>query len=134
MAALQLLWPAELLPVPSDALLSTHLQTSEGWTGELAVSFWLVIPTMGFEPMGVDLTRLETLRLNDSATPLIATSASHPRTSYNYGSSGRDATELCTIEDIRGGGSVASQHPLIADDKGSSKTKDQETRDIAMRH
>ena len=33
--------------VPSELLLSTHLPTSEGWTAELAVGFWLVAQTTG---------------------------------------------------------------------------------------
>ena len=37
--------------VPSELLLSTHLPTSEGWTAELAVGLWLVVPTTGFEPV-----------------------------------------------------------------------------------
>ena len=41
--------------VPSELLLSTHLPTSEGWTAGLTVGLWLVVPTMGFEPMRVDL-------------------------------------------------------------------------------
>ena len=40
--------------VPSELLLSTHLPTSEGWTAELTVGLWLVIPTTGFEPTQVD--------------------------------------------------------------------------------
>ena len=35
--------PAALLLVPSELLLSTHLLTSEGRTGELAVGCWLVV-------------------------------------------------------------------------------------------
>ena len=35
--------------VPSELLLSTHLPTSEGWTAELTVGLWLVVPTTGFE-------------------------------------------------------------------------------------
>ena len=54
--------------VPSELLLSTHLPTSEGWTAELTVGLWLVVPTTGFEPTRGDLTRFETLRLNHSAT------------------------------------------------------------------
>ena len=56
--------------VPSKILLSTHLPTTEGWTAELTVGLWLVVPTTGFEPTRVDLTRFETLRLNHSATPI----------------------------------------------------------------
>ena len=56
------------VPVPSELLLSTHLPTSEGWTVELAVGLWLVVSTTGFEPTRADLTILETLRLNHSAT------------------------------------------------------------------
>ena len=41
--------------VPSELFLSTHSPTSEGWTGELAVGLWLVVPTMGLEPTRVDL-------------------------------------------------------------------------------
>ena len=41
--------------VPSELLLSTHLPTLEGWTAELAVRLWLVVPTTGFEPTRVDL-------------------------------------------------------------------------------
>ena len=41
----------------------------EGWTAELAVGLWLVVPAMGFEPTQVDPIRFETLRLNHSATP-----------------------------------------------------------------
>ena len=55
--------------VPSELLLSTHIPTSEGWTAELAVDLWLVVPTTGFEPRRVDLACFETLRLNHSATP-----------------------------------------------------------------
>ena len=40
---------------PSELLLSTHLPTSEGWTAELTVGLWLVVPTTGFEPTRVDL-------------------------------------------------------------------------------
>ena len=56
--------------VPSELLLNTHLLTSEGWTAELTVDLWFVIPTTGFEPTQGDLTRFETLRLNHSATPI----------------------------------------------------------------
>ena len=55
--------------LPSELPLSTHLPTSEGWTAESTVGLWLAVPTMGFEPMRVDLIRFETLRLNHSATP-----------------------------------------------------------------
>ena len=41
--------------VPSELLLSTHLPTSAGWTAELTVGLWLVVPTTGFEPTRVDL-------------------------------------------------------------------------------
>ena len=41
--------------VPSELLSSTHLPTSEGWTAELTVGLWLVVPTTGFEPTLVDL-------------------------------------------------------------------------------
>ena len=41
--------------VPSELLLSIHLPTSEGWTAELTVGLWLVVPTTGFEPTRVDL-------------------------------------------------------------------------------
>ena len=41
--------------VPSELLLSTQLPTSEGWTAELAVGLWLVVPTTGFERTRVDL-------------------------------------------------------------------------------
>ena len=41
--------------LPSESLLSTHLPTSEGWTAELTVGLWLVVPTTGFEPTRVDL-------------------------------------------------------------------------------
>ena len=58
---------AKLL-VPSEFLLSNRLPTLEGWTAEVAVGLWLVIPTAGFEPTGVDSIRLETLRLNHSVT------------------------------------------------------------------
>ena len=34
--------------VPSELLLSTHLPTSEGWTAELNVGLWLVVPMAGF--------------------------------------------------------------------------------------
>ena len=54
-AAIQLTWAAALLPVPSELLLSTHSPTSEGWTAELAVGLWLVVPTTGIEPTRVDL-------------------------------------------------------------------------------
>ena len=37
--------------LPSESLLSTHLPTSEGWTAELTVGLWLVVPTTGFEPI-----------------------------------------------------------------------------------
>ena len=30
--------------VPSELLLSTHLSTSEGWTAELTIGLWLVVP------------------------------------------------------------------------------------------
>ena len=55
--------------VPLELLLSNHLPTSEGWTAELAVGLWLMVPMTGFEPTRVDLARFETLRLNHSATP-----------------------------------------------------------------
>ena len=32
--------------LPSELLLSTHLPTSEGWTAELTVGLWLVVPTI----------------------------------------------------------------------------------------
>ena len=32
---------------PSELLLSTHLPTSEGWTAELTVGLWVVVPTTG---------------------------------------------------------------------------------------
>ena len=35
----------------------------------LAAALWLVVPTTGFEPKRVDLTRFETLCLNHSGTP-----------------------------------------------------------------
>ena len=41
--------------VPSELLLTTHLSTSEGWTAELNVGLWIVVPTTGFEPTRVDL-------------------------------------------------------------------------------
>ena len=41
--------------LPLESLLSTHLATSEGWTAELTVGLWLVVPTTGFEPTRVDL-------------------------------------------------------------------------------
>ena len=41
--------------VLSELLLSTHLPTLEGWTAELTVGLWLVVPTTGFETMLVDL-------------------------------------------------------------------------------
>ena len=41
--------------VSSELLLSTHLSTSEGWTAELTVGLWFVIPMTGFEPTRVDL-------------------------------------------------------------------------------
>ena len=41
--------------MPSELFLSTHSPTSEGWTAELAVGLWLVVPTTGFEPIRVDL-------------------------------------------------------------------------------
>ena len=40
--------------LPSESLLSTHLPTSEGWTAELTVGLWLVVPTAGFDPTRVD--------------------------------------------------------------------------------
>ena len=40
-----------LLLVPSELFLSIHSQTSEGWTAELAVGLWLVVPAMGFKPI-----------------------------------------------------------------------------------
>ena len=54
--------------VPSELLLSTHLPTSEGWTAELTVGLWFVIPTPGFEPTQGDLTRFGALRLKHSTT------------------------------------------------------------------
>ena len=54
------------VPLPSELLLSAHLPTSEGWTAELTVGLWFVIPTAGFEHTQGDLTRFETLRLNHS--------------------------------------------------------------------
>ena len=53
--------------VPLELLLSTHFPTSEGWTAELTIGLWFVVPTTGFEPTRVDLTRFETLWLNHSA-------------------------------------------------------------------
>ena len=47
----------------------TYSLTSEGGTAELAVGVWFVVTTIGLEPTQVDPTRLETLRLNLSATP-----------------------------------------------------------------
>ena len=41
--------------VSSELLLSSHLPTSEGWTAELAVDLWLVVPMTGFEPTRVDV-------------------------------------------------------------------------------
>ena len=41
--------------VPTEWFLRTHLPTSEGWTAELTVGMWLVVPTTGFEPTRVDL-------------------------------------------------------------------------------
>ena len=41
--------------VLSELSLSTHLPTSEGWTAELTVGLWVVVPTTGFEPTRVDL-------------------------------------------------------------------------------
>ena len=52
MAAIQLMWAAVLRLVPS-----------EGWTAELAVGLWFIVPTTGFEPTRVDPTRFETLCL-----------------------------------------------------------------------
>ena len=64
--------------VPLELLRSIHLPTSEGWTAELAVSLWLVVPRTSSEPTRVDLTGFEPMRvfetphLNHSATlPLI---------------------------------------------------------------
>ena len=37
---------------PSELLLRTHLQTSEGWTVELNVGLWLVVSKTGFRRMG----------------------------------------------------------------------------------
>ena len=54
--------------MPLELSLSIHLPTSEGWTAELAVGFWLVVPRTGFEPTRVDPTRFEILCLNHSAT------------------------------------------------------------------
>ena len=42
-----------------------------GWTAELTVGLWLVIPKKGFEHPRVDLTRFETLRLNHSPHHLL---------------------------------------------------------------
>ena len=50
--------------VPSELFLSTHLPTPEGWTAELAVGLYLVLPLMGFKPACGDLTRLKTLLLS----------------------------------------------------------------------
>ena len=58
-----------LVLVLSELLLSTHLPTSDGWTAELTVGWWLVVPRTGFEPTRVDLACFETLRLNHTATP-----------------------------------------------------------------
>ena len=52
---MQLIGPAALLLVPSEPLLSTHSPTLEGWTVDLVVGLWLVVPTRGFEPTRVDL-------------------------------------------------------------------------------
>ena len=45
--------------VPSELLLSTHLLTSEGWTAELTVGLWLVVPTTGFEPVFIECISME---------------------------------------------------------------------------
>ena len=45
--------------VLSDLLLSTHLPTSEGWTVDLTVGLWLVVPTTGFGPTQIDLNDLK---------------------------------------------------------------------------
>ena len=55
--------------VSSELLLSTHLPTSEGWTAELTVGLWLVVPTVGLEPSTEDLTRFATPGFNPSTTP-----------------------------------------------------------------
>ena len=39
-----------LVLVHSELILSTHLPTSEGWTAELTVGLWLMVPATGFEP------------------------------------------------------------------------------------
>ena len=44
-----------VMNVSSELLLSAHLPTSEGWTAELTVCLWLVVPMTGFESMRVDL-------------------------------------------------------------------------------
>ena len=66
MAAIHLMLNHGLLLVPSELPLSTHLPTSEGWTAELNVGLWLMVP-MGFEPKQKDPTRFETLHLNHLA-------------------------------------------------------------------
>ena len=39
---------------PQRYLQSAHLPTSEGWTAELAVGLWLIVPTTGLEPTRAD--------------------------------------------------------------------------------
>ena len=53
--------------MPSELVLSTHLPTLEGWTADLAVGLWLVVPTAGFEPTRVDLTRTREISKNHIA-------------------------------------------------------------------
>ena len=52
----------------AELLLSPHSPTSEGWTTELTVGLWLVVPATGIEPTRVNLTRFGALRLNSSVT------------------------------------------------------------------
>ena len=56
--------------VSSELSLRTRLPMSEGWTAELTVGLWLMVPMMRFKHRREDWTRFKTLYLNDLATPL----------------------------------------------------------------
>ena len=67
LAAMQLMWAYGTTAygglMPSELPPSTHLQTSKGWTAQLAAGLRFVVPAMGFELTQVEPTRFETMRL-----------------------------------------------------------------------
>ena len=54
--------------VPSEFLLSTHLPASEGWTAELTVGLWSVVPMTGIRTHASRPSMIRTGRLSHSAT------------------------------------------------------------------